>query len=410
VEAPPGWAAQLGGTMAALGDSGDVPFRRRILVLFGTRPEIIKLAPVIRTLELRSSDYEILNVSSGQHAQLLETFTRDLSVRVDRDLVVGTPGQTPNEIVRRVLEGLEPIILAWGPDAILVQGDTSTALAGALAGFHAGVPVGHVEAGLRSDDLMSPFPEEMNRRLISRLASFHFAATSHNLETLLEEGVSRDWIALTGNPVVDSVNWAMERLEVSPRLGEIISQVEERKILLLTTHRRESFGEAMEERMRVLGEFVDQHPDVALVFPVHPNPEVQERAKRLLGEREGVFLVPPLGYADFIHLLANSWLIVSDSGGIQEETPSLGRPLLLIRENTERPEAIESGLVRLVTDPGSALREALEGALEESGWMRDLKAIPNPFGQGDAGEKIGDALMQLLAAKDAERTRGSGSS
>jgi UDP-N-acetylglucosamine 2-epimerase (non-hydrolysing) len=329
---------------------------------------------------------------------------------VDRDLVVGTPDQTPNEIVRRVLEGLEPIILAWGPDAILVQGDTSTALAGALAGFHAGVPVGHVEAGLRSDDLMSPFPEEMNRRLISRLASFHFAATSHNLETLLEEGVSRDWIVLTGNPVVDSVNWAMERMEVSPRLGEIISQVGERKILLLTTHRRESFGEAMEERMRVLGEFVDQHPDVALVFPVHPNPEVQERAKRLLGEREGVFLVPPLGYADFIHLLANSWLIVSDSGGIQEETPSLGRPLLLIRENTERPEAIESGLVRLVTDPGSALREALEGALEESGWMRDLKAIPNPFGQGDAGEKIGDALMQLLAEKDAERTRGSGSS
>jgi UDP-N-acetylglucosamine 2-epimerase (non-hydrolysing) len=194
-------------------------------VLFGTRPEIIKLAPVIRTLELRSSDYEILNVSSGQHAQLLETFTRDLSVRVDHDLVVGTPDQTPNEIVRRVLEGLEPIILAWGPDAILVQGDTSTALAGALAGFHAGVPVGHVEAGLRSDDLMSPFPEEMNRRLISRLASFHFAATSHNLETLLEEGVSRDWIVLTGNPVVDSVNWAMERMEVSPRLGEIISQV-----------------------------------------------------------------------------------------------------------------------------------------------------------------------------------------
>ena len=396
--------------MAVSRDSGDVPFRRRILVLFGTRPEVIKLAPVIRALESRSDAYETLNVSSGQHAQLLEAFTRDLSVRVDRELAVGRPAQTPNEIVRRVVEGLKPIILEWRPDAVLVQGDTSTALAGALAAYHADVPVGHVEAGLRSGDSMSPFPEEMNRRLISRLASFHFAATSHNLATLVEEGFPEDSIVLTGNPVVDSVNWAMERLESSPQLDEIMSQVGERKILLLTTHRRESFGEAMEERMQVLAEFTERHPDVALIFPVHPNPEVRERAERLLAERKGVLLVPPLGYADFIHLLSRSWLVVSDSGGIQEETPSLGRPLLLIRENTERPEAIESGLVRLVADPGDALREALEGVLDDDGWARDVEAIPNPFGQGNAGELIADALVSLLAEKDTKWTRGSRSS
>ena len=399
-----------GGKMAVSRDSGDVPFRRRILVLFGTRPEVIKLAPVIRALELRLCDYEVLNVSSGQHVQLLEAFTRDLSVRVDRDLVAGRPGQTPNEIVRRVVEGLGPIILEWRPDAVLVQGDTSTALGGALAAYHAGVPVGHVEAGLRSGDSMSPFPEEMNRRQISRLASFHFAATSYNLATLVEEGFPEDSIALTGNPVVDSVNWAMERLQSSPQLAEIMSQVGERKILLLTTHRRESFGEAMEERMQVLGEFVDSHPDIALIFPVHPNPEVRERAERLLAERKGVLLVPPLDYADFIHLLSRSWLVVSDSGGIQEETPSLGRPLLLIRENTERPEAIESGLVRLVADPGEALREALEDVLEDDGWTRDLRAIPNPFGQGNAGELIGDALTRFLVEKEVKLARGSRSS
>ena len=393
--------------MAVSSDSGGIPFRRRVVVLFGTRPEVIKLAPVIRALEARSDEYETLNVSSGQHTELLEAFTRDLGVRVDRDLAVARPGQTHDDIVQRVYQGLKPILVEWRPDVILVQGDTSTALAGAWTADQVDVRVGHVEAGLRSGNPMSPFPEEMNRRMISSLASFHFAATRHNLATLVEEGYPESAVALTGNPVVDSLDWALERLETSSRLVDIVSRVGDRKILLLTTHRRESFGDAMEERMRVLGEFIGAHPEVALVFPVHPNPEVRERAERLLARRDGVLLVPPLGYADFIQLLSRAWLVVSDSGGIQEETPSLGRPLLLIRENTERPEAIESGLVRLVVEPGQPLREALEEVLDDEGWTRDLGAIPNPFGNGDAGELIGDALTLFLSEEDVMQARGS---
>ncbi len=384
--------------------------RWRILIVFGTRPEIIKLAPVVRSLASRTDTFETLIVSSGQHQEILLPFLEELDISVDRALAVGRPNQTPTGVAARVLGALEPVIDQWKPDAVIVQGDTTTALAGALAAFHAGLVVGHVEAGLRSGDPTSPFPEEMNRRLISQVTSLHFAATARNRQTLLDEGVDDSSIALTGNPVVDTVRWIMERHEASPRVVEILSWVGARRLLLLTTHRRESFGEVMEERMRTLAGFAKAHPEVALVFPVHPNPHVKDRAQRILAGSENVLLVPPLGYADFIHLFAQAWLMVSDSGGIQEEAPSLGKPVILIRDNTERPEAIESGVVRLVTDPGNALGQALESACEDNAWIRDLKAIPNPFGQGDAGEKIADALTRFLGEKDAGRARGSGNS
>ena len=368
----------------------------RVLTLFGTRPEIIKLAPVIRALEARPDVFETLNVTSGQHANILAPFLGELSIRLDRDLGVGRPGQTPNEIAQRVLESFGPLVAEIGPDAILVQGDTTTAFAGALVGFHAGVPVGHVEAGLRSGNPESPFPEEMNRRLISRLTKFHFAATSQNREQLVAEGVDQESVVVTGNPVVDSVHWALADRARSPQVDEILSWLGDRKMLLLTTHRRESFGPVMESRMCALSEFAAEHDDVGLIFPVHPNPEVGERARRLLGSFENVRLVDPLPYVDFMQLLAGSWLIVSDSGGIQEEAPSLGKPLLLIRENTERPEAITSGVVRLVAGAGRELRDELELAYGGSDWIRGVAEIPNPFGEGDAGPRIAEALLRGL--------------
>jgi len=370
----------------------------RVLTLFGTRPEIIKLALVIRALEARPGEFKTVNVASGQHANILPPFLGELSIRLDHDLEVGRPGQTPNEIAQRVLAAFGPLVEEQRPDAILVQGDTTTALAGALAGFHAGVPVGHVEAGLRSGDPDSPFPEEMNRRLISRLASFHFAATDHNRDQLIAEGVDEARVVVTGNPVVDSVNWALAQGARSSRVEEIISWLGERKMLLLTTHRRESFGPVMESRMTALSEFVAQRGDVGLIFPVHPNPEVAGRAQRLLGASENALLVDPLQYVDFIHLLAHSWLVVSDSGGIQEETPSLGKPLLLIRENTERPEALESGVARLVPGSGDKLRAELELAYGGSDWVKRMARIPNPFGKGDAGSRIAEALARCLTS------------
>ena len=323
------------------------------------------------------------------------------------DLALGRPAQTPTSLAALILEAMEPVLGDWKPDAVLVQGDTTTALAGALAGFHSGCPVGHVEAGLRSGDLASPFPEEMNRRLISRLASFHFAATALNRDTLLAEGVESGMIALTGNPVVDTVQWILERRKPSPVVEKIVSWVAGRRLLLLTTHRRESFGATIEERMNTLARFADAHSDVALVFPVHPNPQVKDRAERLLESSESTLLVPPLGYGDFIHLFAAAWLVVSDSGGVQEEAPSLGKPVLLIRDNTERPEAIESGVVRLVPAPGKPLADALEEAHRGSDWVRDVGAIANPFGDGDAGERIADGLAKFLAARSPTSSGGS---
>jgi UDP-N-acetylglucosamine 2-epimerase (non-hydrolysing) len=388
-----------------MGDgSGTGNRRRRILTLFGTRPEIIKLAPVIRAMDQAGRTFDTLNVASGQHANILPPFLQELDIRLDYDLGVGRPNQSPTGVASRVLGELEAFLEAQKPDAILVQGDTTTALAGALAGFQARVPVGHVEAGLRSGNSASPFPEEINRRLISQVASFHFAATPHNRDVLIAEGVESDAIVVTGNPVVDSVSWAMDRQEASSQIDEIEAWLGDRKLLLLTTHRRESFGEVMESRMSALANFAEANSDVAVVFPVHPNPQVAKRAQRLLGSSESALLVPPMKYSDFIHLISLSWMIVSDSGGIQEEAPSLGKPVLLIRDNTERPEAIQSGVVRLVAGSGQELRSELDEAYRGSDWVQGVRSIPNPFGEGDSGSRIADALGDFLnGSGDLER-------
>ena len=368
--------------------------RHAILTAFGTRPEIIKLAPVLQQLENEADVFRTINVSSGQHTDLLVPFVKLFGVRVDRDLQVMRPGQPLNQLFARVLAELDPILEEEKPSLVLVQGDTTTATAAALAAFHRRIPVGHVEAGLRTEDPLNPFPEETNRRMISRLATYHFAATDRNYRTLIREGVPKDHVFLTGNPVVDALQTIRERAEKSPKLQSLLHRTEGKKRIVLTTHRRESFGEIMEGNLRVLRQFIAAHPDLVLIFPVHPNPQVRENAERLLGNFERIHLTEPMDYPDFIGLLSESWLIVSDSGGVQEESPSLGKRLLVLRETTERPEAVESGVAKLAKTP-EMLGDMLATAYceESSGGLRPME---NPFGRGDSGLRIVRAIKQVL--------------
>lgn len=371
---------------------------RKILTVFGTRPEAIKLAPVIHQLESSGDLFQTVNVTSGQHTDLLYPLINLLGLRLDYDLQVMSPDQTPNLVCSRVLASLDSVLSLEQPDLILVQGDTTTALAGALAGFHRSIPVGHVEAGLRSNNPLSPYPEEMNRRLITQLATYHFAATRHNLETLLAEGVAQESIFVTGNPVVDSLKAITERAELIPETRNLLEQTEGLRRIVLTTHRRESFGEAMTENLKVLRRFVEAHEDVALIFPVHPNPSVVGAANSILSGHERLQLIRPMSYDQFLLLLSECWLIVSDSGGVQEEAPTLGKPLLVLRENTERPEALASGVARLVGGCAERLREMLEEVYEQGSWGERIGSVENPFGQGDSGRRIAGTIAQELGA------------
>jgi len=372
--------------------------RSKILTIFGTRPEVIKLAPIIQRLERRNLEFETANISSGQHQDLLYPFLQLFGIRVDHDLQVMKFDQTPSQVCARVLAALDPILMATMPDLVVVQGDTTTALSGALAAFHRGIPVAHVEAGLRTGNDHSPHPEEMNRRLITRLATYHFAATRRNREALISEGVAREKIFVTGNPIVDSLEWIRKRVApLAPALKEALSATEGLKRLVLTTHRRESFGATMAANLRVLRDFVEAHGEVALIFPVHPNPSVMELATDILGSHPRIRLVKPLDYQDFVVLLSHAWLIVSDSGGVQEEAPTLKKPLLILRESTERPEAIESGIARLVGKSPERLAAMLDEVYRDGNWIRCIEAVENPFGTGDSGKRIVDIVGHLLA-------------
>jgi UDP-N-acetylglucosamine 2-epimerase (non-hydrolysing) len=371
-----------------------------ILTLFGTRPEIIKLAPVIRFLE-ENPDLATVNVSSSQHTDLLRPFTRTFGVRIDHDLEVMRENQTPDEVCARVIQALGPVLEEIRPDMMLVQGDTTTAMAGALCAFHNRIPVGHIEAGLRSGNLLSPFPEEMNRRLISRLATHHFSPTEHNRQTLLAEGIADNLIFVTGNPVVDSLQGIINSPH-SDTLGETLEKTSGYRRLVLTTHRRESLGDVMCANLAVLRDFVEARDDVALIFPVHPNPSVVDAARNVLSDQPRIHLIKPLDYPDFIHLLSEAWLIVSDSGGVQEEAPTLGKPVLVIRENTERPEAVEAGFSRLVGGSPETLADMLDEADTKGSWITSLSAAENPFGRGDSGKRIAAIVAELLGSKTAQ--------
>jgi UDP-N-acetylglucosamine 2-epimerase (non-hydrolysing) len=369
---------------------------KKILTLFGTRPEVIKLAPVILQFVAKGHLFQTVNVTSAQHTDLLYPFVRLFGIRIDYDLQVMTPGQTPNEVCSRVLASLDPILAAEQPDLLIVQGDTTTSMAGALAAFHRRIPVGHVEAGLRSGNFYSPYPEEVNRRLVSRLATYHFAATPSNRNTLLSEGVPEESVFVTGNPVVDSLKAILRRASTNRDQIDALKATEGMKRIVLTTHRRESFGDMMIENLIVLRAFIERHEDTALIFPVHPNPAVVTPASTVLAGHPRIHLIQPMDYEDFIVLLSHAWLIVSDSGGIQEEAPSLEKPLLVLRENTERPEAVEAGVARLVGGSPKRLFFMLEDVHQNSHWAEKIRYVNNPFGQGDSGKRIVQIITKLF--------------
>lgn len=365
---------------------------KRLLFVLGTRPEMIKVAPLI--LEARRQGAEAILVNSGQHADLLTPLFELFDVLPQHDLQAMVAGQSLNRLLARVIDRLDPVLESTRPDFVLVQGDTATALGGAQAAFHRKIPVGHIEAGLRSGNPLSPFPEEMNRRLVSQIATLHFAATERNRQTLKSEGIADAQIIVTGNTVVDALYHTLTHTKPGAVITALRNQIAGRKVVLLTTHRRENFGDTMRTHLRLLRRFTEAHPELCVVFPVHPNPAVKEAAAEELAGCDQIIITTPMAYADFVHLLSDAWLIVSDSGGIQEEAASLGKPILVLRENTERPEGVDAGVARLVGEQASDLESLLNEAVSDLAWFEHAAKAEKVFGDGHASEKVISKLLQ----------------
>ncbi len=359
----------------------------RILTVFGTRPEAIKMAPVIRACA--AARLECAVCVTAQHRDMLDQVLEVFDIRPDYDLNVMQENQSPLTVAARVLELLGPVVVSSNPDWLLVQGDTTSAFAAAFVAYHQRVRLGHVEAGLRTRDKWQPFPEEMNRRLISALADMNFAPTDDSADCLRAEGVAEQKILVTGNTVVDALHTV---LQCAPRYSDPRLPSLNGRILLVTAHRRENFGPPLEQICLAIRDLLQEFPDVTAVFPVHPNPAVVEVVQRVLSKESRVLLIPPLAYPEFVQLMKRAALILSDSGGVQEEAPGVGTRVLVMREVTERPEAVESGWTRLV---GASRKEIVARASEwlQSHSMNLQQPAPNPFGDGKAAERIVQALL-----------------
>ena len=368
---------------------------KRVLVLFGTRPEVIKLAPVIRALRRRPKDFECLVVSSGQHREMVDQALAAFDLKVDVQLDAMSSAQSLGKLTSRLFLDLDTLFESNAIDWVIVQGDTTTAMVGAMCAFYRRIKVGHVEAGLRTYNRWSPFPEETNRTIISQIADLHFAPTSRSADNLVKAGFAATDVRITGNTVVDALVWVSENVreripaELDPSL---IRSLEGRRLILVTSHRRESFGEGLENICQAILEIVRRYPDTVVVYPVHLNPNVREPVHRLLGGEPRISLLPPLGYLPLVYLMQRSYCILTDSGGIQEEAPSLGKPVLIMRDTTERPEVIEAGCARLVGTSKEGIVNAAEELLTNDVVYRAMAAVKNPFGDGSAAEIISDAI------------------
>ncbi len=367
-----------------------------VLFIFGTRPEAIKLCPLVHALRAREPEVRVRVSVTAQHREMLDQVLAAFDVKPDHDLDLMRPNQTLAEASARMLAGLDPILEQEKPALVVVQGDTTTTLFGALSAFYRRVPVAHVEAGLRTHDLAQPFPEELNRVLAGRIATLHFAATEGAAANLRREGVEPGAITVTGNTGIDAVLHVRDGLESGRLKGREWPELDgSRKVILVTAHRRESFGEAFERICEAVLR-LSEREGVTIVFPVHPNPNVRRPVERWLRGRANVVLVEPLDYVPFVDLMRRAYLMVTDSGGIQEEAPSLGKPVLVLREKTERPEAVEAGTVRLVgTDVERIVSEA--GRLIDDERMYEaMSAVHNPYGDGRASARISDVICSFL--------------
>ncbi len=369
----------------------------RILTVFGTRPEAIKMAPVVNAAKKEAHCCEIRVCVTAQHRQMLDQVLSLFAITPDWDLDIMSNGQDLTDITSRVLQGLRKVLREWRPDIVLVHGDTTTTFAGALAAFYERIPVGHVEAGLRTGNRYAPWPEEMNRRLTGRLATYHFAPTQSARNNLLLEGLSSDNVFVTGNTVVDALFEVVHIIEEDKPLRDKLDLKfkflnPNKKLIVVTGHRRENFGDGFEAICRALRQLAGRE-DVQVVYPVHLNPNVQRPVQAILAGYENIHLLEPLDYLPFIRLLDRAFLIITDSGGIQEEAPSLGKPVLVTREITERPEAVEAGTVRLVgTDEKRIFSEAVR-LLDDKKLYESMARAHNPYGDGNASQRI---LKEIL--------------
>lgn len=365
--------------------------RTRVMAAFGTRPEAIKMAPVVAALRA-NPDIDVLVAVTAQHRQMLDQVLELFGIEPDEDLDLMQPGQALPELFGRILVGMTGVLERHRPDLVLVHGDTSTTFGAALAAFYAKAAVGHVEAGLRTGDLQAPWPEEANRRLTAPLTTLHFAPTERSARNLLDEGMPPASVHVTGNTVIDALLAVVAKIEGSAALRESLAARfpfldPSRRLVLVTGHRRENFGGGFEQICQALADLADRG-DVQVVYPVHLNPNVQEPVKRILAGKEGVVLVEPLDYLPFVYLMSRAHLILTDSGGVQEEAPSLGKPVLVMRDTTERPEAVEAGTVRLVgTDRARIVAEASR-LLDDAEAYQAMSRAHNPYGDGTAAARI----------------------
>lgn len=369
---------------------------RRLLFIFGTRPEAIKLCPVVLYLRKHAPEFDVRVCVTAQHRGLLDQVLAAFEIRPDVDLDVMLPGQTLFQSTSRILAGLEPVLADQQPSMVFVQGDTTTTFCGALGAFYRQIPVGHVEAGLRTGDMLEPFPEEMNRVLTTRLAALHFAATAGAAQNLIGEGIDPAAISITGNTCIDAVLHVRDGLENGTMASGSWPDLDpNKKLLLVTAHRRESFGEGFEQICLALATLA-QRPDVQIVYPVHPNPNVQGPVNRHLRNLDNVHLIEPQSYVPFVDLMRRAHILITDSGGVQEEGPSLGKPILVMRDKTERPEAVEAGTVKLVgTDRNRIVSEAVR-LIEDSEAYQSMARVHNPYGDGHASRRILDATRSFF--------------
>jgi UDP-N-acetylglucosamine 2-epimerase (non-hydrolysing) len=371
---------------------------KRVLVVAGTRPEVIKLAPVLRELRARADDFDPIYCSTGQHREMLDQSNEVFGLVPDLDLGLMAPGQELASLTSLLFREIDHVIGRTKPDAVVVQGDTTTAFVASMCGFYRRIVVGHVEAGLRTQNIYSPFPEEANRRIVGMTATHHFAPVERARQNLLREGVDAERVFVTGNTVVDALQWVTAQPGGGASLPEgLLHRIDGQRLVLLTSHRRESFGEGLANTCSAVLELVQTNPDVSVVYPVHLNPNVRGPVTEILGRHPRIHLIAPVSYSTLLFLMNMSYFILSDSGGIQEEAPSLGKPLLVLRDTTERPEAVEAGCAKLVgTDPRTIL-ESADRLLRDPEAYAEMSGLSNPFGDGQAALRIVDVLSHAEA-------------
>jgi UDP-N-acetylglucosamine 2-epimerase (non-hydrolysing) len=373
--------------------------KKRVMCVFGTRPEAVKLAPVVHALK-ESEKVEPVVVLTAQHREMLDQMLRWFQITPDHDLNLMQHGQTLAQLTSRVVVSVDEVLQKVKPDLLLVQGDTTTVMAASLAAFYQKVPVGHVEAGLRTADRYNPFPEEMSRRQTSQIASLHFAPTQLAVDNLKREGITEN-VFLTGNTVIDALLETSRRLAETPVDTSLFGKVdfEKFKVLLVTAHRRENWGESMDEIAKALRQIADEFPEVQILYPIHKNPVVRQSIEPVFEGHDRLITIEPLDYVPFVYAMKRSFLILTDSGGIQEEAPSLGKPVLVMRTNTERPEAVNAGAARLVGVKSAGIVEGARSLIGTPENYEKMACAINPFGDGKAAKRIVEAIEEFLCIK-----------